>query len=136
MAADANPAVFAATPYIVSCVGIPVDSETTAYFANFKYNLIDQTFVQVGFREQEVDGFRQQQTYIPVSTSFTQAMGGGGTFEGIPLNLQNPSSDASTGSFKIGHYIEEDVLLYITFETGYREPGLSLIHISEPTRPY
>ena len=43
---------------------------------------------------------------ISVSTSFTQAMGGGGTFEGIPLNLQNPSSDASTGSFKIGHYVE------------------------------
>jgi outer membrane receptor protein involved in Fe transport len=130
LAADADPAVFANLPYIVSCVGIPVDSETTAYFANFKYNLSDQTFVQVGFREQEVDGFRQQQTYIPVSTSFTQAMGGGGTFEGIPLNLQNPSSDASTGSFKIGHYIEEDVLLYITFETGYREPGSAI----SPTR--
>ena len=44
----------------------------------------------------------------------------------IPANLQSGSTESTTGNFRLGHYIEEDVLLYYAYETGYRSPGATI----------
>ena len=56
-AAVNQPGIFAAESYILACSDYIVDSKTEAIFANFKYNISDQTFVQFGVREQEITAY-------------------------------------------------------------------------------
>ena len=128
--ARANPGKFAATSIVLTCMGIPVDNKTEAYFANFKYNLSDKTFVQFGFREQEIVGYRAQNLYLPLTALLTQASGGGMTIPRIAAADQNSNVDSTTGSLKIGHYINEDMLLYVSTESGFRSPGITVSPIA------
>jgi len=128
--ARANPGKFAATSIVLTCMGIPVDNKTEAYFANFKYNLSDKTFVQFGFREQEIVGYMAQNLYLPLTALLTQASGGGMTIPRIAAADQNSNVDSTTGSFKIGHYINEDMLLYVSTESGFRRPGITISPIA------
>ena len=129
-AARAAPGSMAAKSWVLTCMEIPLDNKTEAYFANFKYNLTDKTFVQFGFREQEIIGYRAQNLYLPLTALLTQADGGGMTIPRIAAADQNSNVDSTTGSFKIGHYINEDMLLYVTTETGFRSPGLTISPIA------
>ena len=56
-AARENPNIFATQLVVITCMGIPVDAKTEAVFANFKYNLSERTFVQVGVRDQETETY-------------------------------------------------------------------------------
>jgi len=129
-AARAAPGSMAAKSWVLTCMQIPLDNKTEAYFANFKYNLTDKTFVQFGFREQEITGYRAQNLYLPLTALLTQASGGGMTIPRIAEKDQRSLVDSTTGSFKIGHYINEDMLLYVTTETGFRSPGLTISPIA------
>ena len=129
-AARAAPGSMAAKSWVLTCMEIPLDNKTEAYFANFKYNLSEKTFVQFGFREQEIVGYRAQNLYLPLTALLTQASGGGMTIPRIAAADQNSNVDSTTGSFKIGHYINEDMLLYVTTETGFRSPGLTISPIA------
>ena len=60
-----NPSAFYASMNVITCMGIPVDAKTEAYFANFKYNISENTFIQFGFREQEIDFYTQQNLTLP-----------------------------------------------------------------------
>tara|TARA_B110000008_G_C16937862_1_gene551290 strand:- start:911 stop:1909 length:999 start_codon:yes stop_codon:yes gene_type:complete len=71
-------------------------------------------------------GYRAQNLYLPVTALVTAATGGGMTIPRIPINLQNSSNDSTTGSFKIGHYLNDDVMLYVSTESGYRSPGATI----------
>jgi outer membrane receptor protein involved in Fe transport len=124
--ARANPSKFAASSVVLTCMGIPLTNKTEAYFANFKYNISDKTFIQFGFREQEIEGYRAQNLYLPLTALAPVSQGGGGTFPLIPAANQNFAADSTTGRFKIGHYINEDMLLYVTTETGFRSPGFTI----------
>ncbi|MDB9813356.1 TonB-dependent receptor [Gammaproteobacteria bacterium] len=124
--ARANPGSLAAKSWVLTCMGIPLNNKTEAYFANFKYNLSDKTFVQFGFREQEIVGFKAQNLYLPLTALLPAALGGGLTIPRIPAEDQHSNVDSTTGSFKIGHYITEDMLLYVSTETGFRSPGLTI----------
>ena len=126
LAERANPGLFAAKPNVITCMGIPLDNKTEAWFANFKYNLSDKTFIQVGVREQEIIGYRAQNLYLPLTAYLTQANGGGMTIPRIPANLQNSNNESTTGSFKIGHYFNDDVMLYVSTESGFRSPGATI----------
>ena len=121
-----NPAAFYASMHVITCMGIPVDNKTEAYFANFKYNLSEKTFIQFGFRDQENDFYTQQSLYLPRTALVGQADGGGLTIDFIAPNATRKSSDSSTGGFKIGHYLNDDVLLYVTSESGYRRPSITI----------
>jgi outer membrane receptor protein involved in Fe transport len=125
-AARANPGSMAAKSWILTCMEIPLDNKTEAYFANFKYNLSEKTFVQFGFREQEITGYRAQNLFLPLTASVGPLDGGGMTIPRIAAADQNISTDSTTGSFKIGHYINEDMLLYATTESGFRSPGITI----------
>ena len=96
----------AAKSWVLTCMEIPLDNKTEAYFANFKYNLTDKTFVQFGFREQEIVGYRAQNLYLPLTALLGAASGGGLTIPRIAAADQNSNVDSTTGSFKIGHYIK------------------------------
>ena len=126
LAERASPGLFAAKPNVITCMGIPLNNKTEAWFANFKYNLSDKTFIQFGIREQEIVGYRAQNLYLPVTALVTAASGGGMTIPRIPVNLQNSLNDSTTGSFKIGHYFNEDVMLYVSTESGFRSPGATI----------
>ena len=126
LAERASPGLFAAKPNVITCMGIPLTNKTEAWFANFKYNLSDKTFIQFGIREQEIVGYRAQNLYLPVTALVTAASGGGMTIPRIPVNLQNSLNDSTTGSFKIGHYFNEDVMLYVSTESGFRSPGATI----------
>ena len=71
-------------------------------------------------------GYRAQNLYLPVTALVTAATGGGMTIPRIPANLQNSDNDSTTGGFKIGHYLNDDVLLYVSTESGYRSPGATI----------
>ena len=126
LAAGENPAEFAAAFTVFTCVDVPLNNKTEAFFANFKYNLSDKTFVSLGFREQELSSFKAQQLYLPITGIYTAARGGGLTVEQIPAALQTGNSDSTTGNIRIGHYVEDDVLLYYAYETGFRSPGATI----------
>jgi len=126
LAERASPGLFAAKPNVITCMGIPLDNKTEAWFVNFKYNLSERTFIQFGMREQEMTGYRAQNLYLPVTALVTAATGGGMTIPRIPANLQNSDNDSTTGGFKIGHYLNDDVLLYVSSESGYRSPGATI----------
>ena len=64
-AVNENPSAFYASMNVITCMGIPVDAKTEAYFANFKYNISENTFIQFGFREQEIDFYTQQNLTLP-----------------------------------------------------------------------
>jgi iron complex outermembrane receptor protein len=126
LAEKASPGLFAAKPNVITCMGIPLDNKTEAWFANFKYNLTDKTFVQVGVREQEIVGYRAQNLYLPTTALVPASAGGGMTIPRIPINLQNSFNDSTTGSFKIGHYLNEDMMIYVSTESGFRSPGATI----------
>jgi iron complex outermembrane receptor protein len=126
LAERASPGLFAAKPNVITCMGIPLTNKTEAWFANFKYNLTEKTFIQFGVRDQEIVGYRAQNLYLPVTALVTPASGGGMTIPRIPVNLQNSFNDSTTGSFKIGHYFNEDVMLYVSTESGFRSPGATI----------
>ena len=126
LAERASPGLFAAKPNVITCMGIPLTNKTEAWFANFKYNLTEKTFIQFGVRDQEIVGYRAQNLYLPVTALVTPADGGGMTIPRIPVNLQNSLNDSTTGSFKIGHYFNEDVMLYVSTESGFRSPGATI----------
>jgi len=126
LAERASPGLFAAKPVVSTCMGIPVDNKTEAWFANFKYNLTEKTYIQFGMRDQEIVGYRAQNLYLPVTALVTAASGGGMTIPRIPANLQNSNNDSTTGSFKIGHYLNDDVMLYVSTESGFRSPGATI----------
>ena len=128
--ARANPGKNAANMWVLTCMGIPVDNRTEAYFANFKYNMSERTFIQLGFRHQELEGFRAQNLYLPLTALLTQASGGGMTIPRIPIPLQRSVNDSDTGNLKIGHYVYEDVLIYASTETGFRSPGATISPIA------
>jgi len=118
--------LFAAKAVVTTCMGIPVNNKTEAYFANFKYNISDNAFIQLGFREQEMTGYRNQLLYLPVTALVTAASGGGMTIPRIPAQFRNSDNDSSTGSFKMGYYLSDDVMVYAAKETGYRSPGATI----------
>ena len=107
-------------------MGIPLDNKTEAYFANFKYNMTENTFLQFGLRDQEMIGYRAQNLYLPVTALVTAATGGGMTIPRIPINLQNSENNSTTGSIKLGHYLNDDVMIYVSTESGYRSPGATI----------
>jgi len=117
---NGNP--FAGMNIVVYCINIPLDNETTAFFANFKYDLSEKSFIEFGFREQEIDTFTQQQNFLPLSNLVPVAA----SIEQIPVQFQNRSTESTTGNFKFGHFVEEDVLLYFAKETGVRSPGRTI----------
>ena len=126
IAARENPTIFAANSNILLCTGIPVDAKSEAIFANFKYNINDSTFVQIGFREQEIETYTNQLLYIPLTALYGPLQGGGLTIPRMPVDQQRTTPESTTGSFKIGHYINDDVLLYATTESGYRRPSSTI----------
>ena len=48
------------------------------------------------------------------------------TIPRTPVELQRTSPESTTGSFKLGHYINDDVLIYASSETGYRRPSSTI----------
>ena len=56
---------------------------------------------------------------LPLTGAVTAAVGGGMTIPFIAPENQNGSADSTTGSFKIGHYLNDDVLLYFATETWF-----------------
>ena len=125
-AARKDPTIFASEMAIITCMGIPVDAKVEAVFANFKYNLSERTFVQIGVRDQEVETYSAQNLYLPLSAAVGPASGGGLTIPRTPVELQRTSPESTTGSFKLGHYINDDVLIYASSETGYRRPSSTI----------
>jgi iron complex outermembrane receptor protein len=125
-AARENPAIFASSMVIITCMGIPVDAKVEAVFANFKYNLSERTFVQLGVRDQEVETYSAQNLYLPLTAALTAASGGGLTIPRTPVELQRTNPESTTGSFKVGHYLNDDVLIYASTETGYRRPSSTI----------
>ena len=125
-AARKDPTIFASQMVIITCMGIPVDAKVEAVFANFKYNLSERTFVQLGVRDQEVETYSAQNLYLPLSAAVGPASGGGLTIPRTPVELQRTSPESTTGSFKLGHYINDDVLIYASSETGYRRPSSTI----------
>jgi len=126
LAEKASPGLFASKPVVTTCMGIPVNNRTEAYFANFKYNIADSAFIQLGLREQEMVGYRAQNLYLPVTALVTAASGGGMTIPRIPLAFQNSNNDSTTGSLKMGYYLSDDVLIYVARESGFRSPGATI----------
>ena len=125
-AARKDPTIFASQTVIITCMGIPVDAKVEAVFANFKYNLSERTFVQLGVRDQEVETYSAQNLYLPLSAAVGPASGGGLTIPRTPVELQRTSPESTTGSFKLGHYMNDDVLIYASTETGYRRPSSTI----------
>ena len=121
-----NPSAFYASFNVITCMGIPVDAKTEAYFANFKYNLSEKTFIQFGIREQEIDFYTQQNLYLPRTALVGVADGGGLTIPFVAAENTNKTADSTTGGFKIGHYLNDDVLLYVANESGYRRPSITI----------
>jgi len=82
-------------------MGIPVDAKTEAYFANFKYNLTEKTYIQFGFRDQEIDFYTQQNLYLPRTALVGLADGGGMTIPFVAADNTSKTADSTTGGFKI-----------------------------------
>jgi iron complex outermembrane receptor protein len=121
-----NPSAFYASMNVITCMGIPVDAKTEAYFANFKYNISENTFIQFGFREQEIDFYTQQNLYLPRTALLGVADGGGMTVPFVAADNTSQTADSTTGGFKVGHYLNEDLLLYVASESGYRRPSITI----------
>ncbi len=125
-AARKDPTIFANQLVVVTCMGIPVDAKVEAVFANFKYNMSDRTFIQFGIRDQEVETYAAQNLYLPLSQAVGVASGGGMTIPRTPVELQRTTPESTTGSLKLGHYLNDDVLIYASSETGYRRPSSTI----------
>ena len=125
-AINENPSAFYASMHVITCMGIPVDAKTEAYFANFKYNISENTFIQFGFREQEIDFYTQQNLYLPRTALLGVADGGGMTVPFVAADNTSQTADSTTGGFKVGHYLNEDLLLYVASESGYRRPSITI----------
>ena len=126
IAARNNPNIFATRNVVPTCYGIALDSKTEAYFANFKYNITDSTFVQFGVREQEILVYRENLLYLPLTALTTPAVGGGMSIHRLALADRRADAESTTGGLKVGHYISDDVLLYATTESGYRRPSTTI----------
>ena len=58
---------FATQSVILACSDYTVNNKTEAVFANFKYNVSDQTFVQFGMREQEISAYASNYFFLPLT---------------------------------------------------------------------
>ena len=117
---------FATQSVVLACSDYTVNNKTEAVFANFKYNVSDQTFVQFGVREQEISAYASNYFFLPLTALVGPADGGGGSFELIPAALQQVDNESTTGSFKIGHFVDDDVMVYFSLQQGFRGAGRTL----------
>ena len=125
-AAEAQGGIFAAQSVVLACSGYTVNNKTEAVFANFKYNLSDQTSIQFGVREQEIEAYASNQFFLPLTALVGADVGGGSTFELIPSALQQVNNESTTGSFKLSHFIDDDVMIYYSLQQGFRGAGRTL----------
>ena len=44
----------------------------------------------------------------------------------VAADQTSQTADSTTGGFKIGHYLNEDLLLYVASESGYRRPSITI----------
>ena len=44
----------------------------------------------------------------------------------VAAEILSKTADSTTGGFKIGHYLNDDVLLYVARESGYRRPSITI----------
>ena len=67
---------FATQSVVLACSDYTVNNKTEAVFANFKYNVSDQTFVQFGVREQEISAYASNYFFLPLTALVGPADGG------------------------------------------------------------
>ena len=44
----------------------------------------------------------------------------------VAADNTSQTADSTTGGFKVGHYLNEDLLLYVASESGYRRPSITI----------
>ena len=128
------------------------DTESIAIFGEVYYDLTDQIEVVLGGRWSQD---KKDAIISATGSGFFPFLGG---LQPCPLNVPGPpitqataaspcgftdvnvseTFDAFTGKASISYKINDDHSVYALFSQGFKSGGfqLSLIHISEPTRPY
>lgn len=109
---------------------IPLSRQTNAVFANVKFNITDSTAIQVGVRDQEMDFFKKQTTdlttlYTNMGNGFLCALGLC-TLDAIGDADAYGENESTTESFKIMHDLNEDVMVYLSIDSGFRPGGLTV----------
>lgn len=105
---------------LVAVIDIPNPRENFGAFGNLKFNITEQTALQVGARWQKTRAFRatDSTTFLngnPVA--FTQL---------IPDELKSETTTAVTGSVKLLHYLNDDIMVYGSLDKGYRPGGVTI----------
>ena len=109
---------------------IPLARQTNAFFANVKFNITDSTAIQVGVRDQEMDFFKKQTTdlttlYTNMGMAYLCGLGMC-TLDAIADADAYGSNESTTESFKIMHNLNEDVMVYVSLDSGFRPGGLTI----------
>jgi outer membrane receptor protein involved in Fe transport len=105
---------------LISVIDIPNPRENFGVFGNLKFNVTAATALQVGARWQKARAFRATDvnTFLNgVNVSFTEL---------IPNELKSETSEAVTGSIKLMHYWNDDILVYGSVDKGYRPGGVTI----------
>lgn len=105
---------------LISIIDIPNPRENFGVFGNMKFNFTDHTALQVGARWQKQRAFRATdvETFLDGNSVSTLSL--------IPANLQAETTTAFTGSVKLIHHLNDDIMLYGSVDKGYRPGGVTI----------
>lgn len=103
---------------ITPCQGIsdiPITQELTAVFMHNTLNFTDNTNLQFGLRYQHNSLRSRVDNYF------------NGVYAGDALEFQDSTSkSAITGSLKLSHFFDNGIMVYGSYDRGYRPPGITI----------
>lgn len=106
---------------ITATSDIPIIAELTAVFMHNQFNITDNQNIQFGLRY-------QHNSYRP-SAEITQELNiipAGQVTRFSPNVLPSTSEGAWTGSLKYSYFFETDMMVYASYDRGYRQPGVTI----------
>ncbi len=113
-----TPATASPCGYRGSCTflsDIPVDQELAAAFMHNTLNFTENTNLQFGLRYQH-NSYRSAVNRFADGAALGDALAG----------QDNISENALTGSLKISHFFANDIMVYGSYDRGYRPPGITI----------
>jgi outer membrane receptor protein involved in Fe transport len=112
------------------------DSETWALFGHTAWHFTESTTLTLGLRYTDYERYQSQPfSILPFAIAEDGSLTGplaDLSFNGVAEQDQNLNDDAFTGTIKLQHRFNDDLMAYASYDRGYRDGSANIAGRAEP----